>query len=77
MSDKQTTEQPQTAVNEIAIADIVMACNIIDLATQRGAFKAAEAGQVGTCFEKLVAFVKANTPEEEAKPEEAEASKEK
>lgn len=75
MSDKETTEQPQTAVNEIAIADIVMACNIIDLATQRGAFKAAEAGQVGACFEKLVAFVKANTPEEEAPAEEA--SKEK
>jgi len=74
MSKKETQEQPQ-AINEIQISDIVMACNIIDLATQRGAFKAAEAGQVGTCFEKLVAFVKANTPEEEA-PEE-EASKEK
>ncbi len=74
MSKKETQEQPQ-AVNEIQISDIVMACNIIDLATQRGAFKAAEAGQVGTCFEKLVAFVKANTPEEEAPAEEA--SKEK
>lgn len=74
MSKKETQEQPQ-AINEIQISDIVMACNIIDLATQRGAFKAAEAGQVGTCFEKLVAFVKANTPEEEAPAEEA--SKEK
>jgi len=74
MSKKETQEQPQ-AINEIQISDIVMACNIIDLATQRGAFKAAEAGQVGTCFEKLVAFVKANTPEEEAPVEEA--SKEK
>ena len=73
MSEENTQETAQ-----IKIADIVMACNIIDLATQRGAFKAAEATQVGTCFEKLVAFVKANTPEEEAKPEdEAEASKEK
>ena len=77
MSKEDTkTDAPVTA--QIQIADIVMACNIIDLATQRGAFKAAEANQVGTCFEKLVAFVKANTPEEEAKPEdEAEASKEK
>ena len=74
MSKKETQEQPQ-AINEIQISDIVMACNIIDLANQRGAFKAAEAGQVGTCFEKLVAFVKANTPEEEAPVEEA--SKEK
>lgn len=51
---------------DITIGDIVLAANIIDLATQRGAFKAAEAGQVGACFEKLVAFVKANTPDEEA-----------
>ena len=49
--------------------------NIIDLATQRGAFKAFEAGFVGKCFEKLVAFIKANTPEqpEDAKAKEADA----
>lgn len=50
---------------EITIQDLVLAANIIDLATQRGAFKAAEAGQVGACFNKLVAFVKANAPVEE------------
>ena len=49
-------------VVELSIQDIVLSANIIDLATQRGAFKAAEAGQVGACFEKLVAFIKANTP---------------
>jgi|TARA_A200000159_G_scaffold163777_1_gene191200 hypothetical protein len=55
----------------LSIQDIVLSANIIDLATQRGAFKAAEAGQVGKCFEKLVAFIKANTPEvpEDAKAE--------
>jgi|TARA_B100001094_G_C17945857_1_gene677990 hypothetical protein len=52
----------------LSIQDIVLSANIIDLATQRGAFKAAEAGQVGKCFEKLVAFIKANTPEQ---PEDA------
>jgi hypothetical protein len=56
---------------EITIQDLVLAANIIDLATQRGAFKAAEAGQVGACFNKLVAFVKANAPaEDEAAPAE-------
>jgi hypothetical protein len=49
-------------VVELSIQDIVLSANIIDLATQRGAFKAAEAGQVGACFEKLVAFIKANSP---------------
>jgi hypothetical protein len=64
----------------LSIQDIVLSANIIDLATQRGAFKAAEAGQVGACFEKLVAFIKANTPEteenKEAPAEKAEGSKE-
>lgn len=55
---------------QLTIQDIVLAANIIDLATQRGAFKAAEAGQVGASFNKLVAFVKANTPDEEAASEE-------
>ena len=74
MSEENTQETAQ-----IKIADIVMACNIIDLATQRGAFKAAEAGQVGACFEKLVAFIKANTPETDENketPAKAESPKE-
>ena len=58
----------------LSIQDIVLSANIIDLATQRGAFKAAEAGQVGKCFEKLVASIKANTPEQ---PEDAKAKEDK
>lgn len=53
----------------INLQDIVLSANIIDLATQRGAFKAAEASQVGACFNKLVAFIKANTPKPEEKEE--------
>ena len=70
-------EAPKTV--ELSIQDIVLSANIIDLATQRGAFKAAEAGQVGACFEKLVAFIKANTPQPDEAPatKEAEATKEK
>ena len=55
----------------LSIQDIVLSANIIDLATQRGAFKAAEAGQVGACFEKLVAFIKANTPQPNAEDKKA------
>lgn len=67
MSEENTAPE----VPQITIQDLVLAANIIDLATQRGAFKAAEAGQVGACFSKLVEFVKANQPQEEA-PAEAE-----
>ena len=68
--DKKPAEQVS-----LSIQDIVLSATIIDLATQRGSFKAAEAGQVGKCFEKLVAFIKANTPEqpEDAKAKEADA----
>ena len=58
--EKNMSEQE---VNGIAIADLVLAANIIDLALQRGAFKAAEATQVGDCFAKIVEFVRANTPD--------------
>ena len=61
---------------ELSIQDIVLSANIIDLATQRGAFKAAEAGQVGACFEKLVAFIKANTPQPEETPADTKDAKE-
>lgn len=57
MSEENTPVPPQ-----VTIQDLVLAANIIDLATTRGAFKAVEASQVGACFEKLVAFVRANQP---------------
>lgn len=62
----------ETQVPQITIQDLVLAANIIDLASQRGAFKAAEASQVGGCFEKIVAFVKANQPQPEEATAEAE-----
>ena len=62
MSEENTTPEAGTeapASANLGLNDIIVAANIIDLATQRGAFKAAEAGQVGAAFNKLVAFVKA------------------
>ena len=70
MSEENVNVEEAGGDVQLTIQDIVLAANIIDLATQRGAFKAAEAGQVGASFNKLVAFVKANTPDEEAASEE-------
>tara|TARA_B100000809_G_C14931185_1_gene456980 strand:- start:257 stop:508 length:252 start_codon:yes stop_codon:yes gene_type:complete len=64
----EEAKKPAETVS-LSIQDIVLAANIIDLATQRGAFKAAEAAQVGSSFEKLVAFIKANTPQPDPKKE--------
>ena len=43
--------------NNITVADLNLLKNIIDLASTRGAFRAAEMKQVGEVYEKLTAFL--------------------
>ena len=42
---------------EITIADLGLLKNIIDLASTRGAFRAAEMKEVGEVYDKLTAFL--------------------
>jgi len=44
---------------EITIADLSLLKNIIDLASTRGAFRAAEMQEVGEVYNKLTAFLEA------------------
>jgi hypothetical protein len=53
-------QQPQLTLNDFALV-----INIIDACTERGAFKGNELAVIGQLREKFVAFVKANTPEQE------------
>ena len=57
------TDQNQSSLN---LNDFVSMTNIIDVCTERGAFKGNELLVVGTLREKLASFVKANTPQEAA-----------
>jgi hypothetical protein len=50
------------------INDLATMANVIDLATQRGAFRANELKAVGELYEKITAFVKA--AQEQAKKDE-------
>jgi hypothetical protein len=61
-----TTEQ--TNVN-ITLQDLATIVNIIDVCSQRGAFKGEELSVVGQVREKVAAIVKANTPAETAQEE--------
>lgn len=61
-----TTEQ--TNVN-ITLQDLATIVNIIDVCSQRGAFKGEELSVVGQVREKVSAIVKANTPAETAQEE--------
>jgi hypothetical protein len=63
------TEQ-QTTAPQLSLNDFALVINIIDACTERGAFKGNELAAIGQLREKFVAFVKANTPQEEQKSEE-------
>ena len=60
-----TEAQAQTNSNELNIQDLALARAIIELATERSAFKANELANVGSLYNKLAAFLK--DVEEQAK----------
>ena len=71
----QTVETTETPV-ELTLSDLGQLGAIIDLATQRGAFKAAELTAVGGAYDKLSSFLASVTKQtqeasNEAAPEEA------
>ena len=51
-------EQTQSNPNELNIQDLVLARAVIELATERGTFKANELASVGALYNKLDAFLK-------------------
>jgi len=53
---------------ELNVQDLQLAASVIDLATQRGAFKANEAKAVGTIYDKITGFIQA-VAEQQAKQE--------
>ena len=55
---------------QITIADLDMIKNIIDLASTRGAFRAAEMKQVGEVYDKLTAFLAAVVAQAQAQDQE-------
>jgi hypothetical protein len=54
---------------QITIADLELLKNIVDLASSRGAFRAAELTQVGAVYDKLTVFL--NAVIEQAKTQES------
>jgi len=72
MADAPATEAPEsTAPQEPAgpdlnVSDLASLKSIIEVATQRGAFKANELEAVGKTFNKLSTFLEAVTAQKEA-----------
>ena len=63
MSEKKSVEQ-QTPPEQagITLNDIANVVRIIDVASQRGAFRGPELSQVGTVHDRLMKFLEANQP---------------
>jgi hypothetical protein len=60
-AETTATEQPQESTQAPApgmtLQDLVLVAQIIQLSSQRGAFRADELKQIGGLYEKLIAFL--------------------
>jgi hypothetical protein len=54
----QAEEQPAEQSTSLQLTDILLTAQVIQLASQRGAFRAEEFTQVGQLYDRLVAFLK-------------------
>jgi len=61
----EATAPQQPAGPDLNITDLAAVKSIIDVATQRGAFKAAELESVGKVYNKLSAFLDAVSKKEQ------------
>ena len=56
-NEAQPAEQPQTEQAGLTLQDLVLVAQIIQLTSQRGAYRAEELANVGNLYNKLVAFL--------------------
>lgn len=57
MAEEATQEVQQEVPQSIGLGDLGVLLNVVDLASQRGAFRGAELTQVGAIYDKLNAFL--------------------
>lgn len=73
MSNQETQEAVETPAPELTVQDLGNLRAIIDVAAQRGAFRAPEMEAVGSAFNKLNNFLNAVAPAQETESEAAES----
>jgi hypothetical protein len=49
----------------LAVSDLVMLQSIVQVACERGAFRAEEISQIGQCYDRLVAWLAHITPSQD------------
>jgi hypothetical protein len=60
MSDQTTTAETETEKVQLQLSDLMLAAQVIQLASTRGAIKPEEFTQVGGLYERLVKFLQAS-----------------
>ncbi len=66
----ETDQQPEAEAPQLSLHDIASTIKIIDVVSKRGAFEGGEMADVGAVRNRLVAFLEATQPAEEAEEEE-------
>ena len=69
-----TDSVTQTPAPNITIADIAFLVQIVEVCSQRGAFRAEELTNVGAVYDRVKAFIVANTPAPQANDDTTEES---
>ena len=65
----ETDQQPEVEAPQLSLHDIASTVKIIDVVSKRGAFEGGEMADVGAVRNRLVAFLEATQPAEEAEEE--------
>jgi len=64
MADETTTPTPEVAPQapqaQLQLSDILLATQVIQIASSRGAFKVEEFTQIGGVYERLIGFLQAS-----------------
>jgi hypothetical protein len=77
MSDNVIELKPQQQeVPSLTLNELTAMIRIIDVVSRRGAFEGAELSDVGALRSKILAFINANAPKEEAPATQEEPAKE-
>lgn len=59
----------------LAISDLIMLQSIVQVACERGAFRAEEMSQIGQCYDRLSAWLAQMAPQQETPPQQPEEPK--
>lgn len=65
----------ENQTTNLAVSDLIMLQSIVQVACERGAFRAEEMSQIGQCYDRLSAWLAQMTPAQETPAQQPEEPK--